>query len=70
LKQQRLEQEKMGKTVYTVIAEEREIAEETVYDIMSRLIERKAKKFAEDIISNRIAERTCYLESNGGKKVY
>ncbi len=52
-----------------MIAEESEKADETAYEIMKRLIGRKAQKFVTERVINRVKERTCCLESDGGKKI-
>ena len=57
----RLEYVRIGDTVYTVCATEKEGAKETPLDIMRRLIDRKTDNLINE-------ERTCYLRANGGKK--
>ena len=60
MKQQRIEKEVIGGTVYTVIAEESENAKYTQLDIISQLINRH---------SNEVLNSTNLLfAANGGKK--
>lgn len=60
MKQQRIEKEVIGGTVYTVIAEESDNAKYTQLDIISQLINRH---------SNEVLNSTNLLfAANGGKK--
>ena len=57
----RVEYEEIGNTVYTIRATQSESATKTALDIMREIINRET----DNLIRK---ERTCYLQTNGGKK--
>ena len=56
----RVEYEEIGNTVYTIRATQSESATKTALDIMREIINRET----DNLIRK---ERTCYLQTNGGK---
>lgn len=57
----RVEYEVIGNTVYTIRATQAENATKTALDVMREIINRET----DNLIRK---ERTCYLQTNGGKK--